>query len=555
MSSTGAGWLQFALLFAVLAACYVPLGNYIAHVFTSDKDWRVERGFYRLLGINAKADQKWSVYVRSILAFSLVSVLFLYGLQRLQHYLPFSEHMAAVPQNTAFNTAASFVTNTNWQNYAGESTMGYLVQMTGLTVQQFLSAAVGLAVAIAVIRGFVRSKTDKLGNFWVDVTRASIRLLLPLSIIGALVLVASGVIDNFNAYHTYTTLSGAHQTIPGGPVGSMEVIKDMGNNGGGFFNTNSAHPFESPNGFTNIFEIFLLLLIPFATPRAFGRMVKDNRQGYALVAVMAILWMAAVGGISFFEAHTGTGGTATILAHHAAEGTETRFGTPGCSLLAASTTGTSTGAVNCFHDSLTPFGGGIALFDIALGEIVPGGIGAGMYGLLVLATVTVFVAGLMVGRTPEYIGKKIRPTEMKYAALYFLTLPVVILTAAGLSIGTHVGQSAIFNPGPHGLTEIMYAFTSMANNNGSAFAGLGTAATWYQWLGGVVMLLGRFAPEIFVLGLAGSLARQQPVPVSAGTLDTRTPLFVGMVIGVILVLVGLTYFPALALGPFAEGLH
>jgi K+-transporting ATPase ATPase A chain len=555
MSSTGAGWLQFALLFAVLAACYVPLGNYIAHVFTSDKDWRVERGFYRLLGINAKADQKWSVYVRSILAFSLVSVLFLYGLQRLQHYLPFSEHMAAVPQNTAFNTAASFVTNTNWQNYAGESTMGYLVQMTGLTVQQFLSAAVGLAVAIAVIRGFVRSKTDKLGNFWVDVTRASIRLLLPLSIIGALVLVASGVIDNFNAYHTYTTLSGAHQTIPGGPVGSMEVIKDMGNNGGGFFNTNSAHPFESPNGFTNIFEIFLLLLIPFATPRAFGRMVKDNRQGYALVAVMAILWMAAVGGISFFEAHTGTGGTATILAHHAAEGTETRFGTPGCSLFAASTTVTSTGAVNCFHDSLTPFGGGIALFDIALGEIVPGGIGAGMYGLLVLAIVTVFVAGLMVGRTPEYIGKKIRPTEMKYASLYFLTLPVVILTAAGLSIGTHVGQSAIFNPGPHGLTEIMYAFTSMANNNGSAFAGLGTAATWYQWLGGVVMLLGRFAPEIFALGLAGSLARQQPVPVSAGTLDTRTPLFVGMVIGVILVLVGLTYFPALALGPFAEGLH
>jgi K+-transporting ATPase ATPase A chain len=555
MSSTAAGWLQFVLLFAVLAACYVPLGNYIARVFTSDKDWRVERGFYKLLGIDPKADQKWSTYVRSILAFSLVSVLFLYGLQRLQHYLPLSEHMAAVPQNTAFNTAASFVTNTNWQNYAGESTMGYLVQMTGLTVQQFLSAAVGLAVAIALIRGFVRSRTDKLGNFWVDVTRGSIRLLLPLSIIGALVLVASGLIDNFNAYHTYTTLSGAHQTIPGGPVGSMEVIKDMGNNGGGFFNTNSAHPFESPNPFTNLFEIFLLLLIPFATPRAFGRMVKDNRQGYALVAVMAVLWMAAVGGISFFEAHTGTGGTATILAHHAAEGTETRFGTPGCSLFAASTTVTSTGAVNCFHDSLTPFGGGIALFDIALGEIVPGGIGAGMYGLLVLAIVTVFVAGLMVGRTPEYIGKKIRPTEMKYASLYFLTLPVVILTAAGLSIGTHVGQSAIFNPGPHGLTEIMYAFTSMANNNGSAFAGLGTAATWYQWLGGVVMLLGRFAPEIFALGLAGSLARQQPVPASAGTLDTRTPLFVGMVIGVILVLVGLTYFPALALGPFAEGLH
>ena len=555
MSSTAAGWLQFALLFAALAACYIPLGNYIAHIFTSDKDWRIERGFYRLMGIDSKADQRWSTYVRSILAFSAVSVLFLYGIERLQHYLPLSVGMAAVTPDTAWNTAASFVTNTNWQNYAGESTMGYLTQMTGLTVQQFLSAAVGLAVAIAMIRGFTRSRTDKLGNFWVDVTRGTVRLLIPLAIVVGLALIASGAIDNFNAYHTYTTLSGAHQTIPGGPVGSMESIKDLGNNGGGFFNTNAAHPFESPNPFTNWLIIFSLLLIPFCLPRAFGKMVGDNRQGYALVAIMAIIWMAAVGGISYFEAHTSLGGTATVLAGHAAEGTETRFGTPGCSVFAASTTVTSTGSVNCFHDSLTPFGGGIALFDIALGEIAPGGIGAGMYGILVLAIVTVFVAGLMVGRTPEYIGKKIRPVEMKYAALYFLTLPVVVLTAAALSIGTHIGQKSIFNPGPHGLTEIMYAFASEANNNGSAFAGLGTAATWYQILGGIVMLLGRFAPEIFALGLAGSLARQQPVPASAGTLDTRTPLFVGMVVGVILVLVGLTYFPALALGPFAEGLH
>ncbi len=555
MSSTAAGWLQFALLFAALAACYIPLGNYIAHIFTTGQDWRVERTFYRVMGIDAQADQKWSSYVRSILAFSGVSVLFLYGLERLQHYLPLSVSMAAVTPDTAWNTAASFVTNTNWQNYAGEATLGYLVQMTGLTVQQFLSAAVGLAVAIAMIRGFTRSRTDKLGNFWVDVTRGTVRLLIPLAVIVGIALIAGGAIDNFNAYHTYTTLSGAHQTIPGGPVGSMESIKDLGNNGGGFFNTNAAHPFENPNPFSNWLIIFGLLLIPFATPRAFGKMVGDNKQGYALVAVMAILWMAAVGGISLFEAHTGAGGTATILAGHAAEGTETRFGTPGCSLFAASTTVTSTGSVNCFHDSLTPFGGGIALFDMALGEIVPGGIGAGMYGILILAIVTVFVAGLMVGRTPEYIGKKIRPAEMKYAALYFLTLPVVILTAAGLSIGTHIGQKAIFNPGPHGLTEIMYAFTSMANNNGSAFAGLGTGATWYQISGGIVMLLGRFAPEIFALALAGSLARQQPVPASAGTLDTRTPLFVGMVVGVILVLVGLTYFPALALGPFAEGLH
>src|SRR5580704_8844169 len=555
MNGTLAGWLQFLFLFAALAICYVPLGNYIAHIFTTDKDWRVERVVFKLIGIDPRADQRWSTYVKSILAFSAVGVLFLYGFQRLQHFLLLSEHMPNVPPDTAWNTAASFVTNTNWQNYAGESTMGYLTQMTGLTVQQFMSAAVGLVVAIAMIRGFTRSRTDKLGNFWVDVTRAVIRLLIPLSIVGGLILIASGAIDNFNAYHTYTTLAGAHQTIPGGPVGSMEIIKDMGNNGGGFFNTNSAHPFENPNPFTNWFEIFILLLIPFSTPRAFGKMVKDNRQGYALVAVMAIIWMAAVGGISLFEAHTSLGGTATVLAGHAAEGTETRFGTPGCSLFASSTTVTSTGAVNCFHDSLTPFGGGIALFDIALGEIAPGGIGAGMYGLLILAIVTVFVGGLMVGRTPEYIGKKIRPVEMKYAALYFLTLPVVILTAAALSIGTHVGQKAIFNPGPHGLTEVVYAFASMANNNGSAFAGLGSAATWYQTLGGIVMLLGRFAPEIFALGLAGSLARQQRVPVSAGTLDTRTPLFVGMVVGVILVLVGLTYFPALALGPFAEGLH
>ncbi len=556
MSSALAGWLQAGLLVAALAACYVPLGNYMAHIFTTDKDWKIERVIYKLTGINKNADQKWSIYIRSILAFSFVSVLFLYLLQRVQDHLLLSEHMTAVPPDTAWNTAASFVTNTNWQNYAGESTMGYLVQMTGLTVQQFMSAAVGLVVAIAMIRGFVRSRTDKLGNFYVDVTRASVRLLIPLAIVGGLFLIANGAIENFHAYTTYTTLSGAHQTIPGGPVGAMESIKDMGNNGGGFFNTNSAHPYENPNPLTNWFEIFILLLIPFATPRAFGKMVKDNKQGYALVAVMAIIWILAVIGISFFESHYGLGGaTAAKLAHGATEGVETRFGTSGCSLFAASTTVTSTGAVNCFHDSLTPFGGGIALFDIALGEIAPGGIGAGMYGILILAVVTVFVAGLMVGRTPEYIGKKIRPVEMKYAALYFLTLPVVILTAAGLSIGTHAGQAAIFNPGPHGLTEIVYAFASMANNNGSAFAGLGSAAIWYQTVGGFVMLFGRFGPEIFALGLAGSLARQGKTPESAGTLSTKTPLFVGMVIAVVLVLVGLTYFPALALGPFAEGLH
>ena len=561
MSNALAGWLQFGLLFAALAVCYVPLGNYIAHIFTTDRHWRVERGVYKLIGVDPAADQKWSVYLRSILSFSVVSVLLLYGMQRLQKYLLLDVfHLPNVPPALAWNTAVSFVTNTNWQNYSGENTLGYLVQMAGLAVQNFMSAAVGLVVAIAMIRGFVRSRTDRLGNFWVDVTRAVFRLLLPLSVLGAIVLLASGAIDNFSAYHTVSTLVGGHQTIPGGPVASQEVIKEMGNNGGGFFNANSAHPFEDPTAFTTVFEIFLLLLIPFATPRAFGKMVGDNRQGYALLAVMVAIWALAVGGISFFEAQGA--GTATHLAHGAMEGVETRFGRPACSLFAASTTVTSTGAVNCFHDSLTPFGGGIALFDIALGEIAPGGIGAGMYGILILAVVTVFVAGLMVGRTPEYLGKKIRPVEMKYAALYFLTLPVVILTAAGLSLALKNFPSAttsplhsILNPGPHGLTEIMYAFASEANNNGSAFAGLGTNTIWYNTVGGIVMLLGRFAPEIFALGLAGSLARQRKTPASAGTLDTRSPLFVGMVIAVVLVLVGLTYFPALALGPFAEGLH
>jgi len=556
MSSAAAGWLQFGLLVAALAACYVPIGNYMAHVFTTEKHWRVERWIYRLVGVNPNSDQKWSSYARSVLAFSVISVLFLYGIQRLQSYLLLAEGMKNVPPALAWNTASSFVTNTNWQNYSGESTMGYLTQMSGLTVQNFMSAAVGIVVAIALVRGFIRAKTDRLGNFWVDVTRITVRYLIPLAVVGGIILMAAGVIDNISSYHTVTTLSGAHQTIPGGPVASQEVIKEAGNNGGGFFNANSAHPYENPNPFTNWFEIFLLLLTAFCLPRTFGKMVKDNRQGYAILIAMVVIWAAAVGGISFFESHYHTGGaTAAVVAHGATEGVETRFGTPGCSLFAASTTVTSTGAVDCFHDSLTPFGGGIALADMALGEVAPGGVGAGMYGILVLAVVTVFVGGLMVGRTPEYIGKKIRPTEMKYAALYFLTTPATVLAAAGLSIGLKTPRASILNPGPHGLTEILYAFTSMANNNGSAFAGLTTNTDWYNTIGGIVMLMARFAPIVFAIGLGGSLARQQPVPASAGTMETHKPLFIGMLVGVILVLIGLTYFPALALGPFAEGLH
>ena len=553
MSSSLAGILQIVLLVAALAACYKPLGDYMARIFTSEKDLRSERAVYRLMGIDPRADQRWGTYARSMLAFSGVSVLFLYLIERVQHWLPYANSNVNVPPALAWNTAASFITNTNWQNYSGESTMGYVTQMAGLAVQNFVSAAVGIVVVIALIRGFMRTKTDRLGNFWVDVTRVVIRLLLPFSVIGAIILMATGVIDNFNLTSAIHTLSGGVQTMVGGPVASQEVIKEMGNNGGGFFNANSAHPFENPNPFSNWFEIFLLLVIPFALPRTFGKMVGDNRQGYLLVVVMAVLWLAAVGGISFFEwQHAGT---ALQAAHGAMEGKEVRFGIPGSSLFAGSTTVTSTGAVNSFHDSFTAFGGGIALFDIMLGEVVPGGVGAGLYGMLMLAVLTVFIGGLMVGRTPEYIGKKIRPTEMKWAAAYILATPFSALVGAALSLGFKTPRASILNSGPHGLTEIVYAFTSMANNNGSAFAGLTTATTWYNTAGGVVMLIARFAPMIFVLALGGTLARQQIVPASAGTLETHKPLFAGLLIGVIIILVGLTYFPALALGPFAEGLH
>jgi K+-transporting ATPase ATPase A chain len=553
MNSSLAGILQIVLLVVALAVFYKPLGDYIARIFTSEKHSRVELGLYRVMGIDPEADQKWGTYARSLLAFSAVSVLLVYLIERIQHWLPYSNGMANVNPVTAWNTAASFVTNTNWQNYSGESTMGYVTQMAALAVQNFLSAGVGIVVAIALIRGFTRNKTDRLGNFWVDLTRVTIRLLIPFSIIGGIILMSTGVIDNFNLTSTVHALAGGAQTMVGGPVASQEVIKELGNNGGGFFNANSAHPFENPNGFSDWFEIFLLLVIPFSLCRTFGKMVKDNRQGYLLVAVMVSIWLVAVGGISFFEwQHAGT---ALQQAGGAMEGKEVRFGIPGSSLFGGSTTTTSTGAVNSFHDSFTAFGGGILLFDIMLGEVVPGGVGAGLYGMLMLAVVTVFIGGLMVGRTPEYIGKKIRPSEMKYAALYILATPSAALIGAGLSLGFSVPRRAIFNAGPHGLTEVVYAFASMANNNGSAFAGLGTAQTWYQVSGGIVMLIARFAPEIFVLALAGQLAKQQTVPASAGTLETHKPLFAGLLIGVIIILVGLTYFPALALGPFAEGLH
>jgi potassium-transporting ATPase potassium-binding subunit len=552
MSGAAAGWLQAGLLVLALAVSYRPLGDYLAHVFTTRRHWRGELVLYRLIGVEPDADQQWQVYARSLLAFSAVSVLFLYAFQRVQGHLLLSLGLGPVTPDQSFNTAASFVTNTNWQSYSGESTMGHLVQMAGLAVQNFVSAAVGIAVVVALIRGFTRAGTDRVGNFWVDLLRASLRVLLPIAFVFALVLVAGGVVQNFSAAHQVTTLAGGHQSITGGPVASQEVIKELGTNGGGFYNANSAHPFENPNPFTDLVEIYLLLVISFALPRTFGRMVGDNRQGYAVAGVMAIIWAASAGALSYFE--SGRHAAAAVAAGAAMEGKEVRFGGPASALFASSTTLTSTGAVNAAHDSLTPFGGGIALFDMMLGEIAPGGTGSGLYGILVLAVVTVFVAGLMVGRTPEYLQKKIQAREIKLASLYILATPTLALVGTAVAIALPGERAAIANPGAHGLSEILYAFTSTANNNGSAFAGLSVNTVWYNTALGLVMLLSRFVPMVFVLGLAGSFARQKPTPASVGTLPTHRPLFIMMLVGVILIVVGLTYFPAQALGPLAEGL-
>ncbi|MFD8079922.1 potassium-transporting ATPase subunit KdpA [Streptomyces sp. NPDC059718] len=553
MNDTLAGWLQILALVGALALTYRPLGDYMAHTLTSAKHLRVERFAYRLGGVDGDADQKWSVYLRSVLAFSAVSVLFLYGFMRLQNHLLLSIGMPAVTPGVSFNTAASFVTNTNWQSYSGESTMGHLVQMSGLAVQNFVSAAVGIAVVAALIRGFTRKKTDRIGNFWVDLTRIVVRVLLPLAFVFAIVLVAGGVVQNFHGVESISTLVGDHQSMTGGPVASQEVIKELGTNGGGFYNANSAHPFESPNPFTNWLEIYLLLVIATSLPRTFGRMVGDNRQGYAIIAVMGVIWAASVAVITVNELHS-VSSQAGHLAGGMMEGKEQRFGVWGSALFAASTTLTSTGAVNSFHDSYSPIGGGMTIFNMMLGEIAPGGTGSGLYGILILAIIAVFVAGLMVGRTPEYLGKKLGGREMKFASLYILTTPAIVLIGAGLAMAMPGQRAGMLNSGAHGFSEVLYAFTSAANNNGSAFAGLTVNTDWYNTALGLAMLFGRFLPIVFVLALAGSLARQQPVPATAGTLPTHRPQFVGLLTAVILIVVGLTYFPALALGPLAEGL-
>jgi len=552
MSDTTAGVLFIVSMILALALAYRPLGDYMYRIVTSTRHLLPERLMYRLVGVDADAEQSWGVYARSVLAFSAVSILFLYAFMRLQSYLWLSLGFPNVFPSGAWNTAVSFTTNTNWQWYSGESTMGHLVQMAGLAVQNFVSAAVGIAVAVALVRGFARKNTNQLGNFWVDLVRIVFRLLLPISVVAAIVLIAGGAIQNFSAGTDVQTLAGATQHITGGPVASQEAIKDLGTNGGGFYNANSAHPFENPTSWTNWIENFLLLVISFSLPRTFGRMVGRNRQGYAILAAMAIM---AIGSVVTINVVQGLhGGTVPTAAGAATEGTESRLGVLNSATFAASTTLTSTGSVNSFHDSYTAFGGGIAIFNMMLGEVAPGGTGSGLYGILILAVLTVFVAGLMVGRTPEYLGKKIGAREVKLASLYFLTMPTLVLVGTGIGMATDWGKSGMLNSGAHGLSEVLYAFTSATNNNGSAFAGLTVSGTEYNIALGVCMLIGRFLPIVFVLGLAGSLAKQQPVPESAGTLRTYQPLFVGMLVGVTVILVALTFLPALALGPLAEGL-
>jgi K+-transporting ATPase ATPase A chain len=553
MNPVLAGVLFVAALILALVLAYRPLGDHLYRTVSSRRHVLPERIMYRLIGVNPDGEQSWGVYARSVLAFSAVSILFLYLLMRVQHWLLLSLGFPDVAPAGAWNTAVSFATNTNWQWYYGETTMGYVVQMCGLAVQNFVSAAVGVAVAVALVRGFARRHTDQLGNFWVDLVRISFRVLLPLSIVAAVVLVAGGAIQNLSSGVDAHTVAGATQHITGGPVASQEAIKELGTNGGGFYNANSAHPFENPTAWTNWLEIFLLLVISFSLPRTFGRMVGSNRQGYAIVAAMAILAVASVVVINVLQGvHHGTAPTA---AGGATEGTEQRFGVLNSATFGSATTLTSTGAVDSFHDSYTALGGGVTLVNMMLGEVAPGGTGSGLYGILILAVLTVFIGGLMVGRTPEYLGKKIGAREVKFASLYFLTTPTLVLLGTGVAIATTWGRAGMLNSGAHGLSEVLYAFTSASNNNGSAFAGLTVSSTPYNTALGLCMLIGRFLPMVFVLGLAGSLARQKPVPESTGTLRTYQPLFVGMLVGVTVILVALTFLPALALGPLAEGVH
>ncbi|SIQ01923.1 K+-transporting ATPase ATPase A chain [Rhizobium sp. RU33A] len=558
---TTVGWLQISLLFLAVLLVIKPLGLYMARVFSGERTLlspvlgRLERDLYRVGGINPEKEQSWLGYTLAMLAFSLAGFLALYAMLRLQAFLPLNpQGFAGMPSDLAFNTAVSFVTNTNWQNYGGETTLSHFSQMAGLTVQNFLSAATGMALAIAITRALARSKVATLGNFWVDMTRATLYVLLPLAIVVALAFVAMGLPQTLSGSVTATTLEGANQVISLGPVASQEAIKQLGTNGGGFFNVNAAHPFENPTAWSNYLNIFAMLSISAAMAYTFGQMVGNRRQGWALISAMAFLLISGVAVTYWAEAQGNTILTAIGVdpALGNMEGKEVRFGQAMTALYAAVTTGLSDGGVNGMHGSFTGLGGLVPMFLIQLGEVLPGGVGSGLYGMLVFAILSVFVAGLMVGRTPEFLGKKIEGREMKFAMLAVLILPLVILGFTAVSAMLPFAVASVGNAGPHGLSEILYAYTSAAGNNGSAFGGLSGNTPWYNTTLGIAMLLGRFAYVVPVMAIAGSLAAKVKSPASAGTFPTDGPLFVGLLIGIILILGGLQFLPALVLGPIVE---
>ncbi len=584
---TANGWLQIAIFFLLILVCAKPLGSFIATFIEGKRNFLtpvlspVERVIYKICGVKIDAEghgeeQHWTRYAGAVLAFSLFSALLLYAMQRLQKWLPFNPQGFSqnnVSPDLGFNTAVSFVTNTNWQAYTPEQTLSYFIQMAGLTMHNFSSAAAGLAIAVALVRGFARQSIKTIGNFWVDMTRAILYVLLPLSIVGALIMIWQGVPQNLHPYTAVATLEGAKQTIAQGPVASQEVIKMLGTNGGGFFNANSAHPFENPTPFSNMFQMFLIFLIPGALTYTFGKMVRDTRQGWAIFTTMAILWLAGVVVCYHYEqrgtpflAKAGIEQTATNTQPGGnMEGKETRFGIADSALFATVTTDASCGAVNSMHDSYTPLGGLVPLFNLELGEVVFGGVGAGLYGMLMFAILAVFIAGLMVGRTPEYLGKKIEQKEVKMAMIAMLVLAASVLLFTGASSvvsfmakgywnAPGAASASLGNPGAHGFSEILYAYSSGTGNNGSAFAGLSANTPWWNLTIGYAMLIGRFLMLLPLLAIAGSLAEKKQVPVSAGTFPTHGPLFVGLLMGVVLIVGALTYFPALSLGPVVEHL-
>jgi len=558
---TANGWLQIVFYILALVLLTRPLGGFLFRVFEGERTLLspvlapVERSLYRLAGVDAKQDQSWLVYTGAMLAFNGLGFLLLYAILRLQNLLPLNpQDLPAVTPHLAFNTAVSFVTNTNWQSYGGETTLSYFSQMVGLTTQNFVSAATGIGVALALTRGIARRKATGIGNFWVDLTRAVLYVLLPLAIISALVLVALGVPQNFSAYTEATTLEGATQLIAQGPVASQLAIKQLGSNGGGFFNVNSAHPFENPNALSNFLESLYIVLIAGALTNTFGRMVKDERQGWALFGAMALLLFAGIAAIYAAESSTNPALAALGIEGPNLEGKETRFGIAQSAIWATATTAASNGSVNAMHDSLNPLSGLVTMLNIQLGESIFGGVGAGLYGMLVYALLSVFIAGLMVGRTPEYLGKKIEAREMKFVMLAILCIPLVVLGFTAYASVSPTLLAGLNNAGPHGFSEVLYAFTSAAGNNGSAFAGLTANAPLWNTLLGITMLVGRFAMIVPLLAVAGSLAAKPVIPPSPGTFPTNNGLFVGLLIAIVLIVGGLTFFPALALGPIVEHL-